>query len=104
MMIIAVRILDFAAAVKPAACAIIAAIKRAVLIQTVKYASLAGFVGRCIAILLLGAVQANAQVYQGRQLVKATLLADTSAVVPGKPFTIGLLLQMAPDWHTYWKY
>src|SRR5438874_7200314 len=45
-----------------------------------------------------------AQNYQGRELVKATLLADTSAIVPGKPFTAGLLLRMAPGWHTYWKF
>src|SRR5437763_5363638 len=44
------------------------------------------------------------QTYQGRELVKATLLADSSAIVPGKPFTAGLLLQMAPGWHTYWKF
>jgi thiol:disulfide interchange protein/DsbC/DsbD-like thiol-disulfide interchange protein len=45
-----------------------------------------------------------AQTFEGRQLVKAELVADTSAVVPGKPFTLGLLLHMAPHWHTYWKY
>lgn len=44
------------------------------------------------------------QTYQGRELVKATLLADTSAAVHGKPFTVGLLLRMAPGWHTYWKF
>src|SRR6266480_4326877 len=44
------------------------------------------------------------QTYQGKQLVKAELLADTSAIVPGKPFTAGLLLRMAPGWHTYWKF
>ncbi len=37
-------------------------------------------------------------------LVKADLLAGTSAVVAGKPFTVGLRLQMAPEWHTYWQY
>ena len=46
----------------------------------------------------------SAQNYQGRELVKATLLADTSAIVPGKPFNAGLLLRMAPGWHTYWKF
>src|SRR5437016_8854771 len=46
----------------------------------------------------------SGQNYQGRELVKATLLADTSAIVPGKPFTAGLLLRMAPAWHTYWKF
>jgi len=45
-----------------------------------------------------------AQEYQGKQLVKAELLADTDAVVPGKSFTVGLLLRMAPAWHTYWKF
>jgi thiol:disulfide interchange protein/DsbC/DsbD-like thiol-disulfide interchange protein len=47
---------------------------------------------------------AHAQVYEGKQIVKASLLADTSAVVPGKPFTAGLLLRIAPGWHTYWKF
>jgi DsbC/DsbD-like thiol-disulfide interchange protein len=46
----------------------------------------------------------SAQTYQGKELVRAQLMADTTAVVPGKPFTIGLLLQMAPGWHTYWKF
>src|SRR5438477_332017 len=46
----------------------------------------------------------QSQTYQGRELVKAQLLADTNAVVPGKPFTVGLLLRMAPHWHTYWKF
>jgi len=44
------------------------------------------------------------QTYQGKQLVKAELLADTNAIVPGKTFTAGLLLRMAPKWHTYWKF
>jgi hypothetical protein len=42
--------------------------------------------------LLAFASHSQAQVYQGKELVKAELLADTSAIVPGKPFTIGLLL------------
>src|ERR1700736_898708 len=60
-----------------------------------------------LALCALGALSAReiyAQSYQGRELVKAALLADTSAVVPGKPFTVGLLLRMAPGWHTYWKF
>src|SRR5579864_3385963 len=54
--------------------------------------------------LFLVASAISAQTYQGRELVKATLLADTSAVVPGKGFAAGLLLRMAPGWHTYWKF
>ncbi len=44
------------------------------------------------------------QTFEGRELVKAQLVADTNAVVPGKPFTVGLLLHMVPAWHTYWKF
>jgi thiol:disulfide interchange protein len=55
-------------------------------------------------LLLAVAPHGLAQTYQGKQLVKAELLADTNAVVPGKPFTVGLLLRMAPGWHTYWKF
>jgi len=50
------------------------------------------------------ASQGLAQTYQGKQLVKAELLADANVIVPGKPFTVGLLLRMAPGWHTYWKF
>src|ERR1700693_518812 len=53
---------------------------------------------------ILLAHSATGQTYQGKELVKATILADTSAIVPGKPFTAGLLLRMAPGWHTYWKF
>src|ERR1700719_479945 len=58
-----------------------------------------------IAVCLLAlAHPAPGQNYQGKELVKASLVADSSAIVPGKPFSVGLLLRMAPGWHTYWKY
>ena len=58
-----------------------------------------------LCLLLVGVVSNGfAQTYQGKQLVKAELLADTTAIVPGKSFTAGLLLRMAPGWHTYWKF
>lgn len=47
---------------------------------------------------------ARAQKYEGRELVQAALIADSSAVAPGKTFTVGLHLRMVPGWHTYWKY
>jgi len=47
---------------------------------------------------------ARAQKYEGRELVQAKLLAEVTAVLPGKPFTVGLLLHMVPNWHTYWKF
>jgi thiol:disulfide interchange protein len=55
-------------------------------------------------VLVAVAPQALAQTYQGKQLVRPELLADTTAIVPGKSFTVGLLLRMAPGWHTYWKF
>jgi thiol:disulfide interchange protein DsbD len=54
--------------------------------------------------LLASASQSPGQVYQGKELVKAELLADTNAIVPGKPFTVGLLLRIVPHWHTYWAF
>jgi thiol:disulfide interchange protein/DsbC/DsbD-like thiol-disulfide interchange protein len=53
---------------------------------------------------ILFAQPAFAQIYEGRELVKAALVADTNAIVPGKAFTVGLLMRMAPRWHTYWKF
>ncbi len=57
-----------------------------------------------LALLISVDPAARGQVYEGRELVKAKLLADTERVVPGKPFTVGLLLHMVPAWHTYWKF
>ncbi len=48
--------------------------------------------------------RSHAQVFEGRELVKAELLADTNAIAPGRAFTIGLHLRMVPGWHTYWKF
>ncbi len=48
--------------------------------------------------------EVKGQTYEGKELVKAELVADTSAIAPGKKFTAGLLLRMAPGWHTYWKF
>ena len=32
-----------------------------------------------------------------------TLLSETRSVQPGHPLTLGLRLEMEPEWHTYWK-
>lgn len=56
------------------------------------------------AVLLTFVVRGQAQTYEGRELVHADLVADVTATVPGKPFTVGLRLVMAPNWHTYWKF
>ena len=57
-----------------------------------------------LAAALLAAPAARGQKFGGRQLVEAKLLADTTTVVPGQPFTAGLFLKMAPGWHTYWQF
>src|SRR4051794_30991209 len=57
-----------------------------------------------VALLLTPCREGFAQVYEGKELVKAELIADTLTIVPGKPFRAGLLLHLAPHWHTYWKY
>lgn len=47
---------------------------------------------------------ANAQIKDGKELVKASLLTDVDAIQPGQRFRIGVLYQMEPGWHIYWKY
>jgi thiol:disulfide interchange protein DsbD len=56
------------------------------------------------ALLCVLAAPGRAQTYEGRELVQAKLIADTTAAVPGQRFTVGLLLHMVPNWHTYWKF
>ncbi len=57
-----------------------------------------------ICVLTLLPITAGAQVYQGKQLVEASAVANVSAIVAGEPFLVGTRLKMAPGWHTYWKY
>lgn len=57
------------------------------------------------ALALLGTCAAAfSQNYKGQELVQPSLVADTTAVAPGRPFTVGLVLKMAPRWHTYWQF
>lgn len=55
------------------------------------------------AFIAMSAVAVRAQ-NSGNDLVKATLLADCDAIVPGKPLTLGVLFKIEPAWHIYWKY
>jgi thiol:disulfide interchange protein/DsbC/DsbD-like thiol-disulfide interchange protein len=34
----------------------------------------------------------------------ASLLADTAAIAPGKPFTVGVRFKLAKGWHLYWQF
>jgi thiol:disulfide interchange protein DsbD len=58
----------------------------------------------CLAAILLphGVISLRAdEALPAAHPVKAELLADTTAIVPGKTFSAGLLLRMEPGWHTY---
>lgn len=70
---------------------------------------LKGIMSRILAVTfftcaLVFGTAASAQMHDGRRLVEARLIADTDAVVPGKPFTAGLLMKMTSGWHSYWQY
>jgi thiol:disulfide interchange protein DsbD len=61
--------------------------------------------GLAIGLLTAGVVvPSRAQVVDGRQLVKAQLVADTQRIEPGQKFRLGVLYTMVPNWHIYWKY
>jgi thiol:disulfide interchange protein len=47
---------------------------------------------------------ASAQQYNGKELVKASLIADATAIKPGQSFRLGILYRIEPGWHIYWKY
>jgi thiol:disulfide interchange protein len=58
-----------------------------------------------VALLTAGvALQGRAQVVDGRQIVKAQLVADTQQIEPGQKFRLGVLYNIVPNWHIYWKY
>jgi thiol:disulfide interchange protein DsbD len=54
--------------------------------------------------LLAFAGLCHAQIFQGRQLVNAELLADADGIVPGHSAVVGLHLQTQAGWNTYWQY
>ncbi|HVT90982.1 MAG TPA: protein-disulfide reductase DsbD domain-containing protein [Tepidisphaeraceae bacterium] len=37
-----------------------------------------------------------------KESVKTSIFADITAIQPGKPFKIGVLLKIEPHWHIYW--
>jgi thiol:disulfide interchange protein/DsbC/DsbD-like thiol-disulfide interchange protein len=45
-----------------------------------------------------------AQMKDGQELVKASLISDVKSIQPGQKFRLGVLYRMAPGWHIYWKY
>jgi thiol:disulfide interchange protein DsbD len=51
----------------------------------------------------LGATRAQFDLVEKRR-VTPSLVADTAAVAPGKPFAVGVRLKMEPGWHVYWQF
>src|SRR3984957_20575737 len=47
---------------------------------------------------------AQAQLYNGKQLVTASLLSDVIAIQPGQKFRVGVLYRIEPGWHIYWRF
>ncbi len=56
-----------------------------------------------LAFIFLTDVRAQ-QTADGKQITETSLLADTAAFEPGKPFRVGLHMKIAPKWHTYWQF
>lgn len=54
-------------------------------------------------LILLVAPEGLAQAPTGGRHVKASLVAETDAVAPGRPLVVGLRLKMDAGWHTYWR-
>jgi len=46
----------------------------------------------------------QAQLYNGKELVTASLISDVTTIQPGQKFRVGVLYRIEPGWHIYWKY
>ncbi len=60
--------------------------------------------GLIVGVAFLCGTPARAQQYNGKELVKTTLIADVSSIQPGQKFRLGVLYRIEPGWHIYWKY
>lgn len=61
---------------------------------------------RAVAVFLISLTAAFAQLgaLGGKDQVTPSLAADTTAVVPGKPFTVLVQLKLKTGWHVYWQF
>lgn len=53
-------------------------------------------------LVMLIAAPLRAQEAVPKDLIKTKLLADVASIQPGKPFQVGVLLDISPKWHVYW--
>ncbi|MBV8967976.1 MAG: hypothetical protein JO331_02810, partial [Verrucomicrobia bacterium] len=58
----------------------------------------------CWVAILISGSPLMAQIQDGKELVKARLVVDRNPVKPGEKFRLGVVYEMEPGWHIYWKY
>lgn len=62
-------------------------------------------VGRFVFLFLIAlATTVRAQFGEAEGLVKPSLVAETTAITPGRPFTVLVRMEMKPGWHVYWQF
>src|ERR1700685_4419029 len=61
-------------------------------------------VGIFAGLVAVSAEPVQGQIYNGKELVKPSLISDVSAIQPGQKFRVGILYKIEPGWHIYWKY
>jgi thiol:disulfide interchange protein DsbD len=61
------------------------------------------FLGLLAALCLPGLARAAESKAVASPRATATLVSDTDAIAAGQKFRVGLLLRLAPGWHTYWR-
>jgi len=61
------------------------------------------YIGLLAAAVAVCTVPARAQLYNGKELVRPSLISDVSSIEPGQKFRIGILYRIEPGWHIYWK-
>ncbi|MFC6388444.1 protein-disulfide reductase DsbD family protein [Methylorubrum zatmanii] len=50
-----------------------------------------------------GAMQGAMTAAKAKDLVRASLVSESTALVPGRTVTLGLHMAMKPGWHVYWR-
>lgn len=50
-----------------------------------------------------GALSLQSQEHNGVTLIEPSLIADGEVLVPGRPLTVAVRLDIAEGWHTYWE-
>ena len=54
-----------------------------------------------ILLLTYFVIPASAQMYKGKPVSHVSILSGN--IIPGKGFTLGIRMNLEPEWHSYWK-